>query len=45
VTEEWSPLEPDVRDRKTYARGVGVVEIRTIKGGKDVTTLTSASFP
>ena len=43
VTEEWTPLEPGVRERKTYARGVGVVEIRTIEGGKDVTTLTSAT--
>jgi hypothetical protein len=45
VTEEWTPLEPDVRERKTYARGVGVVEIRTIKGGREVTTLTKAEFP
>jgi hypothetical protein len=45
VTEEWTPLEPDVRERKTYARGFGVVEIRTIKGGDEVTTLTSATFP
>lgn len=45
VTEEWTPLEPDVRERKTYARGFGVVEIRTVKGGDEVTTLTSATFP
>jgi hypothetical protein len=45
VTEEWTPLEPDVRERKTYARGVGIVETRTIKGGKDVTTLTSFELP
>lgn len=44
VTEEWTPLEPGVRERKTYARGVGVVEIRTIEGGTDVTTLTSSSL-
>lgn len=44
VTEEWTPLEPGVRERKTYARGVGVVEIRTIEGGDDVTTLTSTSL-
>ncbi len=41
VTEEWTPLEPDVRERKTYARGYGVVEIRVIKGGDEVTTLSS----
>lgn len=45
VTEEWTPLEPDVRERKTYARDVGVVEIRTVLGGDEVTTLTSATFP
>jgi hypothetical protein len=41
VTEEWTPLDPDVRERKTYARGYGVVEIRTVKGGDEMTTLTS----
>jgi hypothetical protein len=45
VTEEWTPLEPGVRERKTYARGFGVVEIRAIEGGDDVTTLTSAVYP
>jgi hypothetical protein len=45
VTEEWTPLEPDVRERKTYARGVGVVESRTIKGGSELTTLTSFTTP
>jgi hypothetical protein len=39
VTEEWTPLETDVRERKTYARGVGLVETRTIKGGKEVLKL------
>lgn len=33
VTEEWTPLGPSVRERKTYARGVGLVEERTIIGG------------
>ena len=36
VTEEWTPLEPDVRERKTYARGIGLVEERAIKGGRAV---------
>ena len=44
VTEEWTPLEPGVRERKTYARGVGVVEIKTLEGGDDLTTLTSSSL-
>jgi hypothetical protein len=39
VTEEWTPLEPGVRERKTYVRGIGVVETREIKGGVGVTVL------
>jgi hypothetical protein len=45
VTEEWTPLEPDVRERKIYARGFGVVRIKTIKGGDELTVLTSADLP
>lgn len=45
VTEEWTPLEPDVRERKTYVRGQGVVEILTIEGGDERTTLIRATFP
>jgi hypothetical protein len=45
VTEEWTPLEPDVRERKVYARGLGVVRIKTIQGGHELTTLTSATIP
>ena len=33
VTEEWTPLEPNVRERKTYVPGIGVVETRPVKGG------------
>ena len=40
VTEEWTPLQPDARERKTYVRGLGIVEARKIKGGNEVTTLT-----
>jgi hypothetical protein len=40
ITEEWTPLEPDVREQKTYARGVGLVESRQIKGGDEVVKLT-----
>jgi hypothetical protein len=42
VTEDWSPLEPGVRERKTYARGFGVVKEKVIKGGKELNTLTGA---
>ena len=39
VTEEWTPLEPEIRERKTYVRGIGVVETRQIKGGSGVTQI------
>ena len=45
VTEEWTPLEPDVRERKIYARGFGVVRIKAIQGGNELTTLTGAELP
>jgi hypothetical protein len=40
VTEEWTPLEPDIRERKTYARGVGLIRTERILGGAEVTTLS-----
>jgi hypothetical protein len=45
VTEEWTPLEPGVREQKTYALGVGVVEARTIQGGDDVVFLKRVTIP
>ena len=45
VTEEWTPLDPDVRERKTYARGFGIVRVKTIQGGDELTVLTSAELP
>jgi hypothetical protein len=33
VTEDWSLLDPDVHERKWYARGIGVVFEETISGG------------
>jgi hypothetical protein len=41
LTEEWTPLEPDVLDHKLYARGIGNVVERTAKGGDDTLELTS----
>jgi hypothetical protein len=33
VTEEWNPLEPDVVEEKSYARGIGMVlEVTTVGG-------------
>jgi hypothetical protein len=41
LTEEWTPLEPGVLDHKLYARGIGNVLERTVKGGDDTLELTS----
>ena len=41
VTYEWSPLEPDVVENKYYVRGVGNVEEKMIKGGKELMRLVS----
>jgi hypothetical protein len=40
-TEDWSPLEPGVRERKTYCRGVGLVRTLTIAGGHEVAELVA----
>jgi hypothetical protein len=34
-TKEWTPLEPGVRDRKWYVRGIGLIAEATVKGGSD----------
>jgi hypothetical protein len=39
VTEEWTPLEPAFRERKTYARDIGLVDSRSIRGGSQVVQL------
>jgi hypothetical protein len=38
-TEEWTPLQPKLLENKFYARGVGVVLERLIKGGEEVLRL------
>jgi len=40
-TKEWTPLEPGVRDRKWYARGIGLIAEETVKGGSDRLALHS----
>jgi hypothetical protein len=40
-TKEWTPLEPGVRDRKWYVRGIGLVAEETVKGGSDSLSLSS----
>jgi hypothetical protein len=39
VTEDWTPLEPKLLERKYYAAGVGVVLERLIKGGEEILRL------
>jgi hypothetical protein len=44
-TKEWSPLEPGVRDRKVYRRGLGLVLEETVRGGSERFQLVSVSKP
>jgi hypothetical protein len=34
-TREWSPLEPDVAEQKTYRQGTGMVGDKVVKGGDE----------
>jgi hypothetical protein len=43
VTEDWTPLEPDVREQKFYARDVGLVRELLIEGGSAESVLTELS--
>jgi hypothetical protein len=45
VTEDWTPLEPGVVERKFYAPGVGLVMERGISGGQSLSRLTEFSPP
>ncbi|HEX6475584.1 MAG TPA: hypothetical protein VF114_10930 [Candidatus Limnocylindria bacterium] len=40
VTEDWTPLEPDIAERKFYAPGVGLVMERQVRGGRAKNDLT-----
>jgi hypothetical protein len=40
VTEEWTPLEPGVRERKYYAQGVGMISSKVTKGGDEHIEMT-----
>jgi hypothetical protein len=40
-TEEWTPLEPGVRDAKWYVKGIGEVKEATLKGGDERAELVS----
>lgn len=41
VTQDWTPLEPDVVEEKFYAKGVGLVLETTVRGGADRNELVS----
>jgi hypothetical protein len=41
LTEETTPLEPDVVDHKLYVRGTGTVVERTIRGGDEINELVA----
>ena len=41
-TREWTPLEPDVLDKKVYARGTGTALEQTVKGGDELLKLVAA---
>jgi hypothetical protein len=43
LTEEWTRLEPDVRDHKMYVRGTGTVLERTVRGGDEINELVSVT--
>jgi hypothetical protein len=41
LTNEWTPLEPNVLDHKYYVRGIGTVLEQAVRGPKEVNTLVS----
>ena len=45
TTEDWSPLEPKVRERKTYCPGVGLVRERVVTGGSERSELIAVVRP
>lgn len=42
-THEWTPLEPDVVDAKSYVRGIGTVREQALKGGDEHLELVSVT--
>jgi hypothetical protein len=45
VTEDTTPLEPQILEHKFYASGVGVVIERVIRGGQEISRLVSFTPP
>jgi hypothetical protein len=40
LTEEWTPLEPEVVENKWYAKGIGLIASKMIQGGNEEMQLT-----
>jgi hypothetical protein len=45
VTEDTTPLEPQILEHKFYAPGIGVVMERVLRGGQEVSRLVSYTPP
>jgi len=45
VTEDMTPLEPQILEHKFYAQGIGVVLERVLRGGQEVSRLVSYTPP
>ena len=45
VTEDWTPLEPDVAEHKFYAPGVGMVREEVVRGGDGTFELVAFEQP
>jgi hypothetical protein len=41
LTMEWTPLEPDVIDQKSYAPGLGIVREKAVAGGDELAELVA----
>jgi len=44
-TREWTPLEPNVLDRKTYGRGVGELSESAVRGPQETLELVRVDGP
>jgi hypothetical protein len=45
VTQDWTPLEPDLIEHKTYAPGIGVVLEQLVEGGEERVELVQVERP
>jgi hypothetical protein len=45
LTEEWTPLEPDVLDNKYYVKGIGEVREVAVKGPREELKLVKVEHP